>query len=155
LEENCIFIENTLMENQTPLDQVDLSVEQNYELASQGKRFLNFIIDYIIILGIVVAVILIIGGFSSESGFYLVFYPTFWLYYVVMEGSTGRTIGKFLIGTVVVTNIDLQAPSISQCMGRSISRFVPFEQFSFLGSQTGWHDNWTNTMVVNVKSLVR
>jgi uncharacterized RDD family membrane protein YckC len=148
------FYKKTNMDNNTLLDQVDMPVEHSYEYASQGKRFLNFIIDYILIILVAVALIAIIG-IQSEAGFYLIFYPSFWVYYTVLEGLGGRTIGKYLTGTMVVRTEDLQAPSISQCMGRSISRFVPFEPFSFLGGKSGWHDNWTNTMVVNVNSLVR
>lgn len=142
------------MENNTLLDQVDMPVEQSYEHASTGKRFLNFIIDYIIIIVLVVVIMLIIG-LTNETGLYAMFYVGFWLYYTVMEALGGRTIGKYITGTMVVRTADLQAPSISQCMGRSISRFVPFEPFSFLSGVSGWHDDWTNTMVVNVRSLKR
>ena len=36
----------------------------------------------------------------------------------------------------------------SECALRSICRFIPFNGLSFLGSNRGWHDRFSKTMVV-------
>jgi hypothetical protein len=41
----------------------------------------------------------------------------------------------------------------SQILGRTFSRFVPFEPFSFLGSGHGWHDRWSDTRVVRTRGV--
>ena len=41
-------------------------------------------------------------------------------------------------------------PTYGQILGRTFSRFVPFEAFSFLPSPVGWHDRWSGTRVVRV-----
>lgn len=140
------------MENNTPLDSVDISTEEDYKISSQGKRFGTFLIDYIIII-LIAAVIMGITGLTSTGGSYAVFIPTFIGYYTIMELLLGRTIGKFLLGTIVVRSEDLKKINLSQAAGRSFSRLVPFEPFSFLGGPQGWHDNWNNTIVVDIKSL--
>lgn len=146
------------MEDQNPLDSISIETESNYELAPTWKRLVNFIIDYLMMLIIVVGFILMRPTFLNDDStlkMYLIIYIVFFLYYSIMEGIFGRTIGKFITGTTVVRSADLEKITFSQAMGRSVSRFVPFEPFSLLGSLTGWHDDWANTMVVNTKNLVR
>ena len=146
------------MENQNPLDSLNIENESSYELAATWKRLVNFILDYLAIMVVIIIIILVMPTFGPDASagkFYFLFYCIFFLYYSIMEAVFGRTIGKFITGTIVVRSADLEKITANQALGRSISRFVPFEPFSMLGSQTGWHDNWTNTMVVDVKSLVR
>lgn len=73
------------------------------------------------------------------------------LYYIGFEAVTGRTVGKLVTGTKVVT-LQGHAPSALQVLGRTLIRFVPFEPFSFFGSEPrGWHDRWSNTRVVRLR----
>lgn len=124
--------------------------------AGKGRRFLNLIIDYIaqlifaIILGFI---IVILGGAeiisklqgTSEFIFGLLILLS---YYILMESIFGRTIGKYITGTKVVDETG-RKPSLGQVIGRSFSRFIPFEAFSFLGAETrGWHDSLPKTLVV-------
>ncbi len=75
------------------------------------------------------------------------------LYYSLAEGYSGRTLGKLITGTKVVTESGEEA-TMSDCILRSLSRLVPFEAFSFLGSEPrGWHDRWTKTRVVKASEL--
>lgn len=68
------------------------------------------------------------------------------LYYIFFEGLWTRTPGKFVFGTIVV-NEQGGRPSIGQIVGRTFSRFIPFEAFSCLGER-GWHDSIPKTLVV-------
>ncbi|MEM7154071.1 MAG: RDD family protein [Myxococcota bacterium] len=124
--------------------------------ASTGQRFLTFIIDYIgtMIFGFIAGFgLAIIGGaeaLMSVPDFVLgvIFMVT---YYVLFETTLGRTPGKYLAGTRVVTD-DGSAPTFLKVLGRSFARLVPFEAFSaFSSSGRMWHDSWSGTRVVTTR----
>ena len=72
-------------------------------------------------------------------------------YYIAFEGISGRTIGKFITRTKVVTETG-EEPEFSHILKRTFCRFIPFESFSFLDSKrTGWHDRFSNTQVVEIE----
>lgn len=120
---------------------------------SGGIRFANYIIDRIIftILVIVAAVILAFAGMDdileSRGGLYLLTIVVVTAYFVFFEGLFGQSIGKMFTGTMVVTD-KAGKPSFGQLLGRSLCRFIPFEAFSFLGSNPGWHDSLSGTRVI-------
>ncbi|MGH1347728.1 MAG: RDD family protein [Nannocystales bacterium] len=120
--------------------------------ASRGRRFGNLMIDGIV-LGVVVSALFSVFdelGFEPE-GFVLQWVPEilgYLLTYVVPETFLGRTVGKFATGTKVV-DVRGGKPSVGQVLGRTLIRLVPFDGLSFLwGDNTGWHDQWSRTLVV-------
>lgn len=130
---------------------------------SSGKRFANYIIDRIcvfifkIILALTTGIILgiILPSFIEtieENSFLFEFLFTLVstvIYYTLFEALTGRTIGKLITKTKVVDE-NKNSIGFSTAFIRSISRFIPFEAFSFLGSEVrGWHDTISKTYVVN------
>jgi uncharacterized RDD family membrane protein YckC len=128
--------------------------------ASQGARFLNFIIDQIFsrfvlvsVLSFALGVLLALTGSADSAkalGFVFSLLVMF-LYHLVLEAATGRTLGKLITGTRVVDE-DGGKPTLGQIAIRSLVRFVPFEPFSFFGaSPTGWHDRWSKTRVIKVR----
>jgi len=144
-------------------------MEFNPVLASTGKRFVNYLIDlvifYILIVVVVAGIILNVhaventdsySSSASASGgyflFQLIFLAFYTLFYCLCEIIfKGRTIGKFITGTKAV-NRDGSEISPKTFLLRSLSRAVPFEQFSALGNPCfPWHDKWTNTLVIDVK----
>ena len=68
-------------------------------------------------------------------------------YYTVLEGFTGRTLGKFITRTYVVTAEGLK-PGFLTILGRTLCRFIPFEALTFLFSSVGFHDRLSHTRVV-------
>jgi uncharacterized RDD family membrane protein YckC len=137
--------------------------------ATKGIRFANFMIDRVIFnmlffgigfLGVLIDKV--IGSYyftnlilkaSEINGFVDVMITTllFSLYTFLIEYFTkGRTIAKYITGTKVIT-IDGQTPTLNEFFIRNISRAVPFDALSFLG-ETGWHDSWSDTRVVNIKN---
>jgi uncharacterized RDD family membrane protein YckC len=76
----------------------------------------------------------------------------FFAYYIVLEAAFGWTIAKLITGTRVV-RIDGTKPTFPQALGRTFARFIPFEPFSvlFSDSKLGWHDSLSNTRVVKVR----
>ncbi len=132
--------------------------------ASQTLRFLNFLLDYAFFLVFLLVVVYIVAGLLSVAGSYDVdswnrffgglggylFVAIFYVvYYWLQEGIFGRTLGKLVTGTMVVKGDGSKASS-AEALKRSLARAVPFEAFSFFGSKTprGWHDAWTQTLVV-------
>lgn len=135
-------------------------------LASNGSRFINYILDIVIILALIFVISLMIaflgnflgwndllywlGNLSDLEG-QLVFIVISVFYYSLSEGLFGRSIGKFVTGTVVVDE-NGEKPSFGTIFKRSLCRLIPFDAFSFLGSR-GWHDSISDTYVVNKKDL--
>lgn len=135
-------------------------------LASKNKRLANFIIDYIIRIILMVVLGLIVGFCAffagndeiindldnmNRMGELLLDFLFLLIYYVVFESINGRTIGKYITNTKVLM-IDGSKAESEKILWRTLSRIVPFEFLSFLGSDDkGWHDRWTDTVVVDLK----
>ncbi|WP_298611257.1 RDD family protein [uncultured Thiothrix sp.] len=127
--------------------------------ADKNRRFTNFLIDTAAYYALVFAIGFLVGvlGYLTEVnvmaflgnpvGEWVFIIGILLLYYVPLEYYTGRSLGKLVTGTYVVS-MDGSKPSFKQIFLRSLARFVPFEPFSFLGkTNSGWHDKWTNTQV--------
>lgn len=165
-------MENEL-ENQTFLqEEVNMLNEQDFvhfEYATQGQRFLNFLIDNLFMrfvltyaTGIVIGMLLnvIDPEFLGEVLYnptnrfwsvlilsYLIAVLNYSLYYTLCEKAfKGRTIGKLITGTRAIQQ-DGSELSLKNALLRSLVRLVPFEIFSGFNTLT-WHDSWTNTMVI-------
>jgi uncharacterized RDD family membrane protein YckC len=129
--------------------------------ANQGKRFVNYIVDLIILMGSLYFikdffVELIIDQFIIK-GYALIIIMSYFiqvlimlLYYPIQEALLGYTCGKALTQTIVVTE-DGNTISFGKAFTRTLSRLVPFEPFSGFGA-VPWHDSWTDTYVINDKA---
>jgi uncharacterized RDD family membrane protein YckC len=139
---------------------------EKLEYATQGTRFGTFVIDRIISFGfsMVLAVIYFAmhpeaaarfdeAATSSKVLDYVFGYISLILYYAFFEiVFKGRTVGKMLCGTRAVT-VEGEIMSAGTVLARTFCRIVPFDAFSFLGALgAGWHDRWSNTMVVTESS---
>ena len=114
--------------------------------ASPGLRFVHLIVDYIAFLLLTAVCGVFAGALGIQVQPFIV-YPVLIVFYVFFEGVFSATPGKMLTRTRVVS-LDGSKPSFGQVLGRTLTRFVPFEAFSFLGSGSGWHDRWPKTRVV-------
>jgi uncharacterized RDD family membrane protein YckC len=138
-------------------------------LASKGKRFLNFIIDLLIIYIIavcIVATINIIGDVTDSYGvsnwvkslslienlfFGLII---LFFYYAFTEMYFSRTFAKYFTKTIVV-RVDGSKPNTKNFMIRTVSRLNPIDPFSFLGkTERGLHDTLSATYVVKKHEFV-
>ena len=146
-------MEDQILDSNLPFDR-----EINLVKASKGKRFANFIIDYImalIVMVVLYAILYIFDALNLDEDTVLdrlVGILVYVVYYLALEnGLDGKTIGKFITGTRTV-NMDGSIADAGTIFKRSLSRLVPFEPFSFLGSSSeGWHDKWTDTIVIDEK----
>lgn len=125
------------------------------EPASATRRFWTFVVDQIairiglLVLEIVYGVAYGLAALEALNGakwwgIYLAFYIT---YYVSFEVITGRTLGKVLTGTRVVTTSG-QELSIHTALVRTLCRLIPLEPMSFSLGETWWHDSLSRTQVV-------
>lgn len=134
--------------------------DKEYEVASRGKRFLNLIIDGFsimfvsIFIGFVFGLFGLIGENTDDSVFTILYYLGYLCYYIGMESIWGKTVGKMLTGTKVIS-VNVDEPTLSQIIKRTLIRLIPFEAFSFTGfihaageRPIGWHDSWSKTRVI-------
>ncbi|WCM41399.1 RDD family protein [Flavobacterium sp. CBA20B-1] len=131
--------------------------------ASKGLRFANYLIDFIAVIIVSFIVGALIGILSVLFNFDISFLDNelisrlfgiiiFLFYYACIETLTkGRSIGKYITGTKVVT-VEGEQPANSVFLKRSFCRLIPFEAFSFLG-ENGWHDSIPKSAVVVKKDF--
>lgn len=127
------------------------------EPVSKWLRFATFFIDYIVNyavgFGVMFSAMVAFGATATRalegvSG--ILFGVILWFcYYVLFEGIWGRTPGKFVCGTVVVSK-DGTKPTLGRIALRTVCRLIPFEPFSFFGER-GWHDSLSDTYVVSAR----
>jgi uncharacterized RDD family membrane protein YckC len=73
------------------------------------------------------------------------------IYYLLSEAVLGGSPAKFLTKTRVI-DYNGAKPSFKKITIRTLLRLVPFEAVSFFTSD-GWHDKWSETLVVKEESL--
>jgi uncharacterized RDD family membrane protein YckC len=152
---------NTLDEDSNAFDELKdklAQTEDYYEIAGPGKRFANYLIDLVVWYLIAIVLMLAVVFLSKDATLldnkflsYLITIVAMVSYYVFFEALTGQTIGKMITKTKVLNEFGGK-PTLSQIFGRSFSRLIPFEAFSFLGNGWGWHDRFPGTKVVNMAS---
>ncbi len=75
------------------------------------------------------------------------------VYYLIFENLFGRTVGKFLTGSIVVNEYGIK-PNFTTVFTRTVCRLIPFDALSFLGeSGRIWHDSISKTYVVEKNDL--
>jgi uncharacterized RDD family membrane protein YckC len=138
----------------------DRQNNQNIKVASQGKRFINLLIDtacyYIFSFGI--------GVILGATGLYTILNVDEWnniifsisivsSFFIFFETIWAKTPGKLVTKTRVIMKDDKSKPLFGTIVLRTLCRFIPFEAFSFLGSKNpqGWHDTLSKTVVIDDK----
>ena len=161
------------METNVQYSEQDIFTEQDifqYEYASTGQRFLNWLIDNLLmrfglswVTGYLVGLILvklfpnfyIDMVYSKGIEFYLLVYIiaifNYIIYYTFCEKVfSGYTLGKLITGTKAI-NEDGSELTLKGAFLRSVSRLVPFEALSIWIGDGLWHDAWTRTMVIKTR----
>jgi uncharacterized RDD family membrane protein YckC len=122
-------------------------------MASAGQRFANYFLDLVFYYILIYLLSEVVSNVEVLGPIQIVFIPLHFLYFFVFEATLGKTPAKFITRTRVV-NREGNLPATVSIAGRSISRFVPFDAFSFLGTfARGWHDRWSNTWVIDERKL--
>ena len=162
-EDTCgSFAEDSEVLEKLELEKIENEI--NDKMASQGKRFLNYLLDLVFIvifilvfyfiLGIILALVAPSTLSNMEEGNkllqYLVSFIVSMIYYTSFEAVTGKSIAKYITKTKVVTEIG-EKPNFKIIVIRSLCRFIPLEAFSFLFNDgSGWHDTISSTKVINI-----
>ncbi len=163
MEENTIHPEESIL-----ADDLDQYIRNTP--ATQGQRFLNWLIDNLfmrfaltLLTGRIVGEILVryfpdyaLRIAYKENTFdvllltYLFGFFNYLIYYTICEKAfKGYTLGKVITGTRAIRD-DGQELTFKDAILRTLSRLVPFETLSGFGTKP-WHDSWTNTTVVKVR----
>lgn len=144
----------------------------NYQEASVGQRFLNFLIDSLLMRFAMTSLVgllinLILQSISADALYelsrslldnamvmflfsYLIVALEYMIYYTFCEKVfKGRTLGKLITGTRALRT-DGGELTFANAFLRSLSRLVPFEVFSAFSGYP-WHDTWTRTMVIKTR----
>jgi|CXWJ01.1.fsa_nt_gi uncharacterized RDD family membrane protein YckC len=125
-------------------------------LATGWQRFANYLIDMVAYFILIIIVFFVLGFLeiiTEEPGTaftYLIVYSILFLYYFLFEGSNGKTLGKLITKTKVVSTNGMPIDKATAAK-RTLCRLIPFDAFSFLG-KNGWHDSISNTLVVKDKN---
>jgi uncharacterized RDD family membrane protein YckC len=157
------------IETELPAAEQHLFTEEEvhpFEYASAGQRFLNWLIDNLLMrFGLSWATGFVIGfvlarlfpeflvnmvnnrGVEFYLAIYLILILNYLLYYTFCEKIfRGCTLGKLITGTRAVRD-DGQELTFADAFLRSLCRLIPFEAFSAFGGHP-WHDTITKTMVI-------
>ncbi len=132
-------------------------------LATRAQRFMNCILDTLIVHIILISIattVVIIGNitnnydltkwFESRTIFQrlLLWAVMLFLYYFLTETYFSRTFAKYFTKTIVVTK-DGSRPNKRAISIRTLTRFIPLECLTFLGTNVrGLHDLFSDTYVV-------
>ncbi len=130
--------------------------------AGRWRRFFNWAIDKLVIYGLVfvgMIVAMLVWGEPavawaediSTLADYVITAVVFLLYYTVMEGLFGFSIGKLITNTRVVDEYGQRLSMGRSCL-RSLCRLIPFDALSLLFSddqvRRAWHDSISRSYVV-------
>jgi len=124
-------------------------------------RIYDLVVDLVGVQLVIYLLAFVLGGFlrvlhhGGAASFgalraltFLVFLAGAFAYYFVFEYRLGKTPGKFLTRTRVVSS-EGGKPSRRAILVRTAVRFIPFEWVSFVQKNpVGWHDSLSGTMVV-------
>ena len=133
------------------------------DYATRIKRLINFIIDTLLIIAVWFSTIPMIIKWLYETGLInwidgkiydlnFTIIPYILFYYLILEGFFKTSIGKLITRTKII-RMNGDKIKFSDAVIRTIFRFIPLEQLSYLSSfPVGWHDSISNTRVVNMNS---
>ena len=131
--------------DQNFLDESIFKTTEDYQIASAGRRFTNYIIDLITLIMFMIFISTFLGEFYGiffrfsrligiNEGFTLTFFlfSHYFGYYFIFETLTkGRTLGKLITKTRVVSTTSGDI-TIKRYAIRAICRFIPFEPVSIV-----------------------
>ncbi len=143
---------------ETIVEKITIEKEKLNEIdnntVSSGVRFVNYIIDSIVVSLLIMIIIfgsLFLLGTNFESAYFLVMIMLFLsilFYYAFMEYKYQKTVSKFITKTKVVTS-NGEKPNLNDIIIRTLCRLIPFDRISFLFTKNGFHDKLSNTKVIN------
>lgn len=128
------------------------TIEKN--TVGSSIRFINYLIDSISWL-LLAYLIDITVDFLFQKSNHIIFrysgilslFGIILIYYSVMEILFQKTVGKFVTQTKVV-KLNGEKPTPWNIIGRTLCRFIPFDNISYLFVRNGLHDYLSKTKVL-------
>ncbi len=87
---------------------------------------------------------------ADRWNYYILISSFLFIYYFLMESIFGRTLGKLITGTKVIS-LKGKPLTFGSILLRTFCRFIPFGALAFLSSWRGLHDRLSKTAVVETK----
>jgi uncharacterized RDD family membrane protein YckC len=144
----------------------DIGQEIYMDPVSKGVRFVNYLIDQLMVCTVFMFIIIVLFVIDHKPGADI---QNYWLlqqtlpaklwqlvinivafisYYTFFETTTkGRTIGKMVTRSIAVTESGNQL-TFKTALLRSLCRLIPFEPVAALFVDRPWHDTITKTTVI-------
>ena len=120
-----------------------------YFFMKRRIRFLNFIIDSLVFLVIVVSASFVFRDIVEQNEMKIYSIVFYCAYYFLFELLLGRTIGKMITKTKVVDKHSKEDPSFIQIL----LRLIPLDYISYLFSSNGIHDYLSSTQLIKQDEL--
>jgi len=120
--------------------------------ATTGTRFAHGLIDSVLFSFFFIFFISIVASFrlsGTGNGIasWTILLIWVFLYYGFMEFHFQKTFAKMMTGTKVLM-ADGTKPTLNDILLRTVCRLIPFDNFSFFFAKSGFHDKFSNTIVV-------
>ncbi len=113
-------------------------------------------VGYLLLIRVITIVVALVNvslldAISGVAGHFFYSIAVMILYYVPSEVLFGRTLGKLVTGTRVVTETG-GPPTFAPVLTRTTTRLIPAESLTFFRKPSiGLHDRWSNTRVVRIR----
>jgi uncharacterized RDD family membrane protein YckC len=88
---------------------------------------------------------MLLNEYVAQEDLKYIMISVYYLYYFIMESTTGQTVGKMITKSKVVTSGTQEKPSASSIFIRTLSRLIPVDFFSYLFIPIGIHDRLSKT----------
>ncbi len=117
----------------------------NLEIMKKRIRLYNFLIDSLVFFVIVMIFTMLLNKYVAQEDLKYIMISVYYLYYFIMEWTTGQTVGKMITKSKVVTSDTQEKPSASIIFIRTLCRLIPVDFFSYLFIPIGIHDRLSKT----------
>jgi uncharacterized RDD family membrane protein YckC len=113
-------------------------------------RLYNFIIDSILFFVVVIIFSILLKDYITQENLKYIMILVYYLYYFILELTTGQTVGKMITKTKVTNTNNNKKPSFSKILIRTLCRLIPIDFLSYLFSSNGIHDKVSKTELKQV-----
>lgn len=111
-------------------------------------RLLNFIIDSFFYLFTITAIVFFTQELIPKDNARIIFIIGYFAYFFVFELAFGKTVGKMITKTRVVSEHGKAKPTVVQILTRTLIRVIPIYFLSHLFIGKGLHDYFSKTILI-------
>jgi len=108
-------------------------------------RLYNFLIDSLVFFVIMMIFTMLLNDYVAQEDLKYIMIPLYYLYYFIMEWTTGLTVGKMITKSKILTSDTQEKPTVSRIFIRALCRLIPFDFFPYLFIPIGIHDRLSKT----------